>query len=212
MCNDYERQIDWERFCAAMAAARLELPSGSTAEHLPQAEDVRVSEAAPVIVAAGNAVDLQPMVWGLPSARGKRAPVFNFRSEGRRFGESKRCLVPASAFFEFTGRRSPKSKWRFALVGQPVLAIAGLWREGEAGERWFTMLTTGPGEDVKPFHDRQVVVLRPAEWASWLYLGRPESEILRPLPGGSLCVTLARADAEAPPTEFFEFSAQTVRA
>jgi putative SOS response-associated peptidase YedK len=39
---------------------------------------------------------------------------------------------------------------------------------------------------VKRYHDRQVAVLRPADWAKWLYLSKPEAELLRPLPGGSL--------------------------
>jgi len=129
--------------------------------------------------------------WSFPPAGPGGRPVFNFRSEGRSFRDSRRCLIPASAFFEFTGARTPKSKYRFALAGQPCFAIAGIWRE-IAGTEAFTMLTTAPGPDVTPYHDRQVAVLRPADWASWLYLDRPEAELLRPLPAGSLDVTLVR--------------------
>jgi putative SOS response-associated peptidase YedK len=50
----------------------------------------------------------------------------------------------------------------------------------------FTMLTTEPGPDIAPFHDRQVVVLPPRYWQNWIYLTKPESELLRPLAGGSL--------------------------
>jgi hypothetical protein len=41
------------------------------------------------------------MTFAFPPARPGGAPVFNFRSEGRHFANSNRCLVPASAFFEF---------------------------------------------------------------------------------------------------------------
>ena len=58
------------------------------------------------------------------------------------------------------------------------------------------MLTTAPGEDVAPYHDRQVVVLRPEDWAAWIYLTKPERELLRPSPGGTLDVTLARAGSD----------------
>jgi putative SOS response-associated peptidase YedK len=45
------------------------------------------------------------------------------------------------------------------------MAIAGLWREGEGNQPpAFTMLTTEPGPDVAPIHNRQVVVLRPENW------------------------------------------------
>jgi putative SOS response-associated peptidase YedK len=30
------------------------------------------------------------------------------------------------------------------------------------------MLTTAPGPDVAPYHDRQVAVLAPADWLAWL--------------------------------------------
>jgi putative SOS response-associated peptidase YedK len=141
---------------------------------LPPAEDVRVNDTTSIMRAAGNTVELAPMVWGFEPARAGGAPVFNFRSEGRSFAKSKRCLVPASAYFEFTSKQTPKTKWRFVLADQPMLAIAGLWREGDAnGVARFTMLTTEPGPDVRGFHDRQIAVLRPNAWGAWLYLEKP---------------------------------------
>ena len=56
----------------------------------------------------------------------------------------------------------------------------------------FTILTTEPGPDVAPIHNRQVVVLERADWLAWLDLTRPEAELLRPLPAGSLVVEQAR--------------------
>ncbi len=68
------------------------------------------------------------------------------------------------------------------------MAIAGLWSEAEDGALSFTMLTTAPGPDIAPYHDRQVCVLPPEDWAAWLFLTRPEDELLKPLPAGSLDV------------------------
>ena len=48
------------------------------------------------------------------------------------------------------------------------------------------MLTTSPGPDIAPFHDRQVVVLRPENWAAWLSLTKPLEDLLQALPAGSL--------------------------
>ena len=50
------------------------------------------------------------------------------------------------------------------------------------------MLTTAPGPDVAPYHDRQVVVLRPPDWAAWLDLSRSEADLLRPLEPGAIAV------------------------
>jgi putative SOS response-associated peptidase YedK len=58
------------------------------------------------------------------------------------------------------------------------------------------MLTTEPGPDIKPYHDRQVVVLKPDDWAAWLWLTKPEAELLTPLEAGSLAVETVRRGAD----------------
>ncbi len=60
------------------------------------------------------------------------------------------------------------------------------------GPETFTLLTTEPGPDVAPIHNRQMVVLGRADWRAWLDLTRPESELLRPLPSGTLLVEQVR--------------------
>jgi putative SOS response-associated peptidase YedK len=87
--------------------------------------------------------------WGFPPGRPKAPPIINFRSEGRRFPVG-RCLVPASFFYEFTGKKSPKSKWKFTKVGEPWFCFAGLWRPMPEGGAAFTLLTTDPSPDVAP--------------------------------------------------------------
>src|SRR6185437_12432028 len=151
MCNEYEFQTLWEEYAEFMAF--LELPVATPAEP-PQLASIRIGDTAPVIRAAGNGVELAPMRFGFPPPRPKAGPIFNFRSEGRSFASSNRCLIPATAFFEFTGSRYPKTKHRFTATAWPIMAIAGIWREGAAGDQpAFTMLTTEPGPDVAPIHD-----------------------------------------------------------
>ena len=102
-------------------------------------------------------------------------------------------MIPASAFFEFTGKKYAKAKHRFTLRGAPLLTIARIWGDSKAGAPpAFTMLATSPGPDVEPYHSRQVVVLQPEDWAAWIYLTKPEKELLRPLPEGSLDVETVR--------------------
>lgn len=197
MCNDYEQHIAWAEYCALMDSLKISIPAHQSERDLPRADDIRINDTGPVMRAAGDDVELTPMRFGFPPANPKAGPVFNFRSEGRQFGNSKRCLVPASAFFEFTGTRYPKAKHRFSLANAPFMAIAGLWREGEGNQPpSFTMLTTEPGPDVEPYHGRQVAVLWPDEWAAWIHLTKPESELLRPLPAGSLAVETLREGSD----------------
>jgi putative SOS response-associated peptidase YedK len=120
--------------------------------------------------------------------------VINFKSENRSFANSRRCLVPASHFYEFKGSKAPKSKFKFSLMGEAWFCFAGLWRSGdqEGENSSFTLLTTAPGPDVAPIHDRQMVVLRQSHWRAWLELAKPEVELLAPLPAGSLQVEQVR--------------------
>jgi putative SOS response-associated peptidase YedK len=195
MCNDYEQHVKYAEYQRALAALDL---AGSAEDEaaLIVADDIRIGELGPALRTKGNGVELVPMRFGFPPPRPRAAPVFNFKSDGRGFADSRRCVIVLSGFFEFTGSKYPKTKHRFALTDSSVMGIAGLWREDKDGALSFTMLTTEPGPDVAQIHDRQVCVLRPEDWAAWLFLTRPEKELLKPLPGGSLVVQVIRVGRE----------------
>ena len=172
MCNDYEQHVKWREYQDMMQALALGTPTDQSECDLPQADDIRINDVGPVMRAAGNGIELAPMRFGFPPSSPKGGPVFDFRSEGRRFDESH----------------------RFTLSDAPFMAIAGLWRESDGTQpAAFTMLTTTPGPDVAPYHNRQIVVLRPEDWSAWIDLSRTESELLRPLPAGALSVETVRA-------------------
>lgn len=196
MCNDYELHVSHADYVKAIRALDLTTPSSESAADLPQADDIKIGDLGPVLVVSGNGVELKPMKFGWPPPRPRAGPVFNFKSDGRSFADSKRCLIILSGFFEFVGTKYPKAKYRFALKDSPVMAIAGLWSEAEDGALSFTMLTTAPGPDIEPYHDRQVCVIPPADWAAWLFLTKPEEELLKPLPAGTLEVTLVREGSD----------------
>jgi putative SOS response-associated peptidase YedK len=194
MCNDYEQQVRWGEYCKIMQAVELRVVGHQGEADLPQADDIRINDIGPVMRASGDEVELVPMSFSFAPQRSGGAPVFNFRSEGRHFANSSRCIIPASAFFEFTGKKYPKAKHRFALKDSPVTGIAAISRPGQGNQpATFAMLTTAPSPDVAPYHNRQVVVLRPKDWGAWLDLSKSEEELLRPLPAGSLEVTTVRA-------------------
>src|SRR5205807_618423 len=112
--------------------------------------------------------------------------------EGRKF--ARRCLIPASCFYEFTAAdsaqaRARKVKWRFTLVGSDWFCIGGTWRAAdETIPEAFSMLTCAPGPDVAPYHDRQMVILERDAWAAWLDPARDVRALQAPLPAGRLQV------------------------
>jgi putative SOS response-associated peptidase YedK len=189
MCNDYEQHIAYQAYVGLMQAEALKVRSENDLAWRT-ADDVRIGDAGPAVrIAEDGVAEVVAMRFGWPAQTPKAGPVFNFRSEGRRFGDSRRCLIPASAFFEFTGAKSPKTKHRFTLADERPFCVAGLWKPCEGNQPdAFTMLTTAPGPDVAPIHARQIVVLPPGAWRTWLVLNRPEADILRALPARSLKV------------------------
>ncbi|HVY50985.1 MAG TPA: SOS response-associated peptidase [Devosia sp.] len=194
MCNDYEQRVSYAQYAEAIRRLELSAPDSESAEDLPVADDIRIGDIGAAIRTAGNGVELKPMRFGWPPPRPRAGPVFNFKSEKRDFSGSRRCVIVMSGFFEFTGSKYPKAKHRFSLRDSPIMGIAGLWSEDRDGALSFVMLTTEPGPDIAPYHDRQVCVLRPEDWAAWLFLTRPQEDLLRPLPARSLVVETVRAE------------------
>jgi putative SOS response-associated peptidase YedK len=83
-------------------------------------------------------------------------------------------------------RKKQKAKWELRMKGVDWFGIAGLWRtDAKVGEAW-TMLTAEPGPDIAPYHDRQIVLLAPADFRRWIDGTAPAEELCRPLPAGTI--------------------------
>jgi putative SOS response-associated peptidase YedK len=196
MCNEFQRIHTLEAIVEAFSRRGLPLfgwQEGRTPNLLGPQPSIRISDPAMTVRLTGEGQGLEGAFtkWAWPSPKGP--PVFNFRSEGRDFSRTDRVLVMTDGFFEYTKPADPKAKLkdkhRFHLAGEDWFWLAGIVKEG-----CFTLLTTAPGPDVAPFHDRQVIPLGPLEGLDWLRLSRPEADILRPLPAGSLEVETLRRD------------------
>lgn len=192
MCNEIRRRIELGMIRDDFADLRAPLRFPESLPNLPAAESVRITDPSPIVRAGEDgSAELVVRRWSWPGPGGK--PVYNLRSEGRRF-TTGRCLIPADGFFEFTAPEDPKAKrkrkWLFTKVGEPWFAIAGLWRPSGAGEA-FTMLTTAPGPDVAPYHGRQIVILERRDWARWLDPAQVADDLLAPSAAGTLLVESA---------------------
>ncbi|MDT8306178.1 MAG: SOS response-associated peptidase [Anaerolineae bacterium] len=106
----------------------------------------------------------------------------------------RRCLVPASGFYEWQKRNGAKQPYYIYAAQGRVLGLAGLW------ERWTdpdgseiqscTILTTGPSGDVSSLHNRMPLILDPADYGTWLHSDGTNMDelqhLLRPAPEGTL--------------------------
>ena len=192
MCNDYRLMVDVASIVEDFADLKIKIRFGEGTPNIEAREDIKITDTAPIVRAVEGergAGELVQRRWSWPGPSKK--PVYNFRSEGREF-TSNRALIVADAFFEFTTPEDPKKKrkdkWMFRKVGEPIFAIAGIWRATQEVGEAFTMLTMEPGPDIAPYHDRQIVILEREAWADWLDPSVSAKSLIKPLPAGSLSV------------------------
>ncbi len=92
----------------------------------------------------------------------------SFRTPFRR----RRCLIPASAFYEWQTRPDGKAPMFIHLKDREVFGMAGLWDVWKSPEgqelRTFSVLTTDANEFMQPIHDRMPVILRREDYPLWL--------------------------------------------
>ncbi|HEX8622517.1 MAG TPA: SOS response-associated peptidase [Allosphingosinicella sp.] len=194
MCNLYSNKVAPDAIARAFEQLGMPLGYPDGTPNLEPREEIRITDPAPIVRwnPADGRAELVQRRWSWPGPGGK--PVYNFRSDGREFGAG-RCLIVTDGFYEFTTPREPrpdkrKDRWRFTLAGHDWFAIAGLWRTSDIGEA-FTMLTTEPGPDVAPYHNRQVAVLAQERWRAWLDGSGSALDLLGPCPAGALEVVKA---------------------
>lgn len=211
MCASYEAKFSVTQLVEVFAQTGIGLVFRDGVPNLQPMDEVRPTDRAQAVRAAPqddgpapNPTQGLTMAFGFPPPRPKAGPVINFRSEGRSFGNGPRggrCLVPVSGFYEFTGDRYPKTRWKLAAADGGLLMLAAVWR-GDAGggpeSGAFSLLTAVPGPDVAPYHTRGVLPLPPDAWADWLFNRRPAEDLLIPPPAGTLIATPAPRPRAAP--------------
>lgn len=149
------------------------------------------------IVAADEASGrtILPARWGygskkLPLVRGEMAP----RQFKDAFG-SRRVLVPADGFFEWTGEKGSRIPHWFhpvQRVADPkrLLLLGAIGGEGPEGFD-FALLTTQPNATVKPIHDRMPVIIPFDKADRWLRGGNDEAiALVKPAPDDLLVDTV----------------------
>lgn len=112
---------------------------------------VRINDNAPVMRAVGdNVIELTPTNFGFPPPRPKVSPIFNFRSDGRDFSDSKHCPRARVSLLRVHRYEVSEGQASVHANDAPFMAIAGLWREGQGNQpSTFTMLATEPGPTAK---------------------------------------------------------------
>lgn len=127
----------------------------------------------------------------LINARGESvAEKPSFRDAFRR----RRCLIPASGFYEWQAARAPgsgKQACYISLKSGETMAFGGLWEAwtSPGGEiaRSCCIVTTAANELIHAIHERMPLILAPEHWPAWLTTTAEQAgRLIQPYPDGEL--------------------------
>ena len=94
----------------------------------------------------------------------------SFRDEFRNHAHGRRCLFPASAFYEWQHDGRHKGQpYAVRRADGGLFAMAGLWREhqGGGGEEC-VIITVAANAVLTPLHPRMPAIVPQAHWSAWL--------------------------------------------
>ena len=151
----------------------------------------------------GGGNELAPMRWGLVPSWWKKPlnelpSTFNARAETvaekpmfRSAFKSRRCIIPASGFYEWTGearredaalflRRQAARRWRSPDYGRRGAILRAMLGSNSA-----TIIVGTANEWMSRFHDRMPVILDWRDASAWMAGGDPGA-LLRPPPEDAL--------------------------
>lgn len=188
MCGRYAITTDPEVLASLLGLTQL--PSFDVRYNLAPTQLAPVARSG-----EDGALQLEPLRWGLVPAWAKDASIgartINARSETaaekpsfRSAWKQRRCIVPASWFYEWQRVGTKKVPLRIERRDGEPLTFAGLW------ERWkgnseapgfdsFTILTTAANGTLSPLHDRMPVILASDDARErWLDLRRDDAAAL----------------------------------
>jgi putative SOS response-associated peptidase YedK len=196
MCGRFASNLTWEQL--------HELYQIGAAERSPPPPDLRPlyniapTQTVPVVRLNRSARrEIALLRWGLIPYWSKDAKIaartINARAETlstapafREAFRRRRCLVPASGFYEWKKVGSGKQPYFIGMRDGSPLAFAGLW------ERWkqagtavesFTIVTGEPNSLVAAIHDRMPAILEPGDYDAWLSVAETsQALLLQPFP------------------------------
>ncbi|MEO7908171.1 MAG: SOS response-associated peptidase [Roseiflexaceae bacterium] len=144
--------------------------------------NVAPSQSMPIVV-RNSPNRLIEMQWGLiPSwSKEPRAQFSTINARAETITKSpvfrgpfknRRCLVPATAFYEWRKTDQGKQPYCIRLKDAELFAFAGLydvWQDADGNELYsYTVITTAPNDLVAPIHNRMPVIFRQEDEDAWL--------------------------------------------
>lgn len=140
-----------------------------------------------------------PLRWGLVPHWAKDLSIGNrlINARGETVAEkpafrhsfkTRRCIIPASGFYEWT--QTPGGKWPYFITAEhaPLLSMAGIWARWRWGDadavETCAIVTVAAAPALEELHGRMPLCLSANEYADWLDPATP-ADVCRDLLAGN---------------------------
>jgi putative SOS response-associated peptidase YedK len=145
--------------------------------------NIAPSQTIAAVVAGETGRELRLFRWGLIPFWAKdekfayrtinaRAETAHSKPAFRAAFKARRCLIPATGFFEWQAGKDGKHPYCIRPRQAPLFAFAGLYEhwKGDTGKPIdsCTILVTAANDAIQAVHDRMPVILPPEDFALWL--------------------------------------------
>ncbi|MET3925527.1 SOS response-associated peptidase [Devosia sp. 2618] len=186
MCGRFTNEMTWAEIHALYSIHDAPPPSSNMQPRFNIAPTQTVQFAA--LDKAGN-MELNQGRWWLVPFFAKELPkaaMFNARIETvdtsgafREGFKSRRCLIPADGYFEWTTNEvdGKKDPWLLQMPGGAGFSFAGIWAHNEHLDVTSCTIITAPAvPEIGHIHTRMPVILSPETYGAWLDTGIQGSE------------------------------------
>ena len=199
MCGRYfSHGVSWEEYRASLD---FQIPL-DTPDPRP-AYNIAPTQSAPIFRQNDDKLIVSSAMWGLvpfwwkKPLKEKKFSTFNARDDKLESAASykvafkkRRCLAPASGFYEWKGPKGRKQPFAIGLQNRRWFCFAGLWDQATIDEvtiESFTIITTEPNELMADIHSRMPVIIDPSNYAAWLDSENDNAkDLLKPFPAGHM--------------------------
>jgi putative SOS response-associated peptidase YedK len=191
MCGRFTQAYSWSELREWFDLTNLAAPN------LRPHYNVSPTQQVGTIVRSEAGREYREMRWWLVPSWWKKPlqelpSTFNARSEGiadkpmfRAAFRHRRCIVPVSGFFEWTGPKADRQPHYVSRADGHIMALAGLWEtwrnpENQQEMSSCTVIVTAANPFMARLHTRMPVIIGHDDIDAWLLQGG--SQLLRPCP------------------------------
>jgi putative SOS response-associated peptidase YedK len=194
MCGRFRREIHFERLREKRLIKASQVAPN---RYDPAALNIKPTTMQWIIRPSNDGPELVEARWWLVPffhrgpLKAWRATTFNAKMETvatapsyRDAFKKRRCLVPASGWYEWTGEKGAKTPHLFTAKGDDVLTFAGIWDRTTTADEGvvesFSIITQPAGALLNAYHDRAPVVIWPGDRERYLDAAADVTSLLGP--------------------------------